>query len=85
MEWNSKYKAMRMNESELHAPTVLISKMERGWEFPGGPAVSTWCFHCRGLDSVSGQGTKVLQAVHHGWGWKMEQVIAACDFTQLNR
>ena len=35
-------------------------------EFPGGPVAGTWCFHCRGLDSVSGWGTKILQATEHG-------------------
>lgn len=68
MEWNSKYKAVRMNESELHASTVFISKMERVREFSGGPVVGTWCFHGRGLGSVPAQGTQILQAVHHGQG-----------------
>ena len=32
-------------------------------EFPGGPVVRTWHFHCCGLGSIPGQGTKILQAV----------------------
>ena len=31
-------------------------------EFPCGPAVRTWHFHCRGPGSVSGWGTKIPQA-----------------------
>ena len=30
-------------------------------EFPGSPMVSTWHFHCQGLGSIPGQGTKLLQ------------------------
>ena len=29
------------------------------WEFPGSPVVRTWHFHCRGLELVPGQGTKM--------------------------
>ena len=32
------------------------------WEFPGGPVVKTWCFHCHGPGSIAGGGTKILQA-----------------------
>ena len=74
MEWNSKYKAVRMNESELPASIVFISKMERVREFSGGPVVSTRGFHCRGLDSVPGQGTQNLQAVHRGRGSKWSKL-----------
>ena len=35
-------------------------------EFPGSPVVRTWSFHCQGLGSVPGQGTKILQAMWHG-------------------
>ena len=31
-------------------------------EFPEGPVVRTWCFHCRGPGSIPGQGTKILRA-----------------------
>ena len=30
-------------------------------EFPGGPVVRTWCFHCQGLGSIPGWGTKIPQ------------------------
>ena len=30
---------------------------------PGGPVVKTLCFHCRGLGSIPGQGTKLLHGV----------------------
>ena len=33
------------------------------WEFPGGPVIRTWYFHCRGLGSIPGQGTKVPQEI----------------------
>ena len=33
--------------------------------FPGGPVVRTQCFHCGGLGSIPGWGTKILQAVQH--------------------
>ena len=32
-------------------------------EFPGGPAVRTWHFHCCGLGSIPGQGTRIPKAV----------------------
>ena len=31
-------------------------------EFPGGPVVRTWCFHCHDLSSTPGGGTEILQA-----------------------
>ena len=31
-------------------------------EFPGGSVVRTCCFHCHGLGSIPGWGTKILQA-----------------------
>ena len=36
------------------------------WEFPGGPAVRSWRFHCRDPGSIPGQGTKIPQATWHG-------------------
>ena len=42
--------------------------MGRGVEFPGDPVVRTWRFHCWGPDLISGQGTKIPQAMcyaHH--------------------
>ena len=32
-------------------------------EFPGGPVVRTWHFHCWGPGSIPGWGTKIQQAV----------------------
>ena len=29
------------------------------WEFPGGPVIRTWHFHCWGPGSVPGQGTNI--------------------------
>ena len=34
-------------------------------EFPGSPVVRTQHFHCQGLGSISGWGTKVPQAAGH--------------------
>ena len=38
----------------------------KSWDFSGSSVVRTRCFHCWGLDSVPGWGTKVLQAVWYG-------------------
>ena len=35
-------------------------------EFPGSLAVMIWCFHCRGLGSILGQGTEIPQAAQRG-------------------
>ena len=35
-------------------------------KFPGGPVVRIQRFHCRGLGSIPGQGTKIPQAAQHG-------------------
>ena len=40
---------------------ILNYDLPRG--FPGGPVVRTWSFHCCGLGSIPGGGTKILQAV----------------------
>ena len=34
------------------------------WEFPGGPVVRTWHFHCRGPGFDPGWGTKIPQTTH---------------------
>ena len=34
--------------------------------FPDGPVVKTLYFHCRGVGSISGQGTKILYAKWQG-------------------
>ena len=31
------------------------------WTFSGGSVVRTWCYHCRGLGLIPGQGTKTPQ------------------------
>ena len=35
-------------------------------EFPGSLAVMIWCFHCRDLGSILGQGTEIPQAAQRG-------------------
>ena len=44
------------------APRKRFSKRGRPREFPGGPVLRTWCFHCWGLGSILGWGTKIPQA-----------------------
>ena len=34
-------------------------------DFPHGPVVKTPCFHCRGMGSIPGWGTKILNAMRH--------------------
>ena len=41
-------------------PLMSLKKIS-SWEFPGGPVVRTWCFHCWGLGLISGQGNKIPQ------------------------
>ena len=33
--------------------------------FPGSPVVETLSYHCRGVGSIPGQGTKIPQAMGH--------------------
>ena len=35
-------------------------------EFPDGPVVRTWQFHCWGPGSILGQGIRIMQATQHG-------------------
>ena len=42
-----------------------LVKMAQGRDFPGGPVVRALRFHCRGLGSNPGRGTKILQAERH--------------------
>ena len=35
-------------------------------EFPGGPVVRTWRFHCPGPSSIPGQGTKIQKKKKKG-------------------
>lgn len=37
----------------------LRKKQKR--EFPGGPVIRIWCFHCQGQGSIPGPTTKILQ------------------------
>lgn len=37
---------------------LLLNSVGRVWEFPGGPVVRTWCFHCWGPS----WGTMIPQA-----------------------
>ena len=53
-------------DGSLFAGRYLPIK-RRHWEFPGGPVVKTWVFHCHGWSLVLGLGTKILQAM---WGKK---------------
>ena len=34
-------------------------------EFPGGPVMRIWCFHCWGLGSIPGQGTEIPQEARY--------------------
>ena len=45
----------------------LSSKTQETWEFPGGPVVRTWNFHCWGPGSIPGPGTKILQTTGCRW------------------
>ena len=54
-------------------------------EFPGSPAVRTRRFHCGGLGSIPGRGTKILQAVQCGQknkkNKKVVTVVQQCEGT----
>ena len=39
-------------------------------DFCGGPVVRTLCFHCRGMGSIPGWGTKILHVMWHGQKFK---------------
>ena len=43
------------------------------WELFGSAVVKTLCFHCYDLDSLLGQGTKILQATQHNWKKKKKK------------
>ena len=42
--------------------SFCINHIRKLREFAGGPEVDTWRFHCHGLSSLPGQGTKIPQA-----------------------
>ena len=44
-------------------------------DFPGSPVVKTSCFHCRGTDSIPGQGTKIPQTTECGKKKKSMSVL----------
>ena len=48
-------------EPETQADDLSVAFV---WEFPAAAVVRTACVHAKGLDSVPGQGTKILQAAH---------------------
>ena len=56
------------DEQSHQASVMEVEEAPRmsSWEFPGGPVVRTQCFHCRGLGSASGWGTKIPQASQRG-------------------
>ena len=47
----------------IYSQTICLF-IQKGslWEFLGGPLVRTQHFHCQGLSSIPGQGTKIPQA-----------------------
>ena len=47
-------------------PVAFKQYLEGQGEFPGGPVVKTQHFHCRGMGSVPGWGTKIPYAESHG-------------------
>ena len=48
-------------------------KIQKSWEFPGGPVVRTQGFHGQGPGSIPCQGTKILEALWHGQKTKKKQ------------
>ena len=48
--------------------------MSNAGKFPGGPVVRTWCFHCHGLASITGEGTKILQVGSTAKGKKKKRL-----------
>ena len=50
-----------------HRISLLLEMYKlASWESPRGPMVRTQCFHCWGLGSIPGRGTKTLYVVWHG-------------------
>ena len=43
-----------------------VFKNKHFGDFPGSPVVKILCFHCLGMGSVRGLGTKILHALHCG-------------------
>ena len=53
----------KFNKNQWQFNSKLFLKKKNKQQFPGGPVVSTPYSPAKGLSSVPGQGTKVLQAV----------------------
>ena len=45
----------------FHFNTLVEKAVQKHvpWEFPGGPVVRFWRFHCQAQGSIRGQGTKI--------------------------
>ena len=54
-----------MDSSPILVNYILI-KTKNGGEFPGGPVVKTWSFHCCCWVSVLNWGAKILPAAWQG-------------------
>ena len=50
------------NRKAMILASVGALKKRKEWGFPDGPVVKTLHFHCRGHNSIPGQGTEILQA-----------------------
>ena len=53
-----------------------VFKMHHSRDSPGGPVVRTLRFHCQGLGSIPGWGTKIPKATWHGQ--KIEKKTPKC-------
>ena len=62
--WLVSFSVLSALSSRIILPKQQISKIITG-KYPGGPVVRTQCFHCWGLGSIPGEGTKILQVVWH--------------------
>ena len=50
--------------------------MGRFQEFPGGPVVSMWYFHCCDPGSILGLGTRILLAVQYSQKKKKKRKVS---------
>ena len=77
-------KTYRLRELNGHIATVMwelictLIQIYNSWEFSGSPVVKNWCFHCHGLSSIAGQGTKISQAAWH------DQIYISNNLTRKN-
>ena len=69
-DWTRQNSAGQRGCTSLERIGRCLSRLKhknRQWgEFPGGPVVRIQCFHCVGLGSIPGQGTKILQDAWRG-------------------